>query len=90
MNKQDIESIIKNNEFVQDFLDGKEHPLICRVEGVPIAIYKEGIGASYFYKLPWDERIDYSKVTDFMKYAIPIISELVEKRRDEKLTKSDF
>ncbi|MBR5983640.1 MAG: hypothetical protein IK025_07985 [Bacteroidales bacterium] len=90
MNKQEIENIIKSSNEIKDFIEGRNSVFNCNVEGIPISIYKENIGTSYYYRLPWNAKFDYNKVSKFMRYAIPIISKMLENERDMRLTRPDF
>lgn len=57
---------------------------------VPIHIHKENVGISYHYCLLFDSNNYYQEINNYMQYAIPIISQLLEKHRGEALTQSDF
>lgn len=90
MDKQEVENLINNSKQIQDFLAGTVHTLTCSVAGTHICIFKEDVGVSYYYKLPWNKNIDYTIVSDFMKFAIPIISKMIEEERNKNLKKPDF
>ena len=83
MNK--IESLIRSNEVFMDFVNGTRSCMEFRIQGVPIYIFKESIGSSFYYKLPYYENFDYKKVIDFMKQAIPVLSKLIEKEKEDRL-----
>jgi len=92
MNKKDVENIIRSNKEIENFIEGRSGVFNCNVDGVPISIFKENIGTSYYYncRLSWNEKFDYKKVSQFMKYAIPIISKMLEEERFNRLTRPDF
>ena len=83
MNK--IESLIRSNEVFMDFVKGTRSYMEFCIHGVPISIFKEDIGGSFYYKLPYCEYFDYKEVIDFMKQAIPVLSKLIEKEREDRL-----
>lgn len=84
MNKLEVKKQIESSDLFNDFISNSNGKLDVTVMGVPIRIYKEEVGASYYYLFPYDEKYNYSDVADFMQLAIPVISELIEKRRKEK------
>ena len=90
MNRDDIKRLIESSETINDFISGGSSCLPIIVHRIPIFIYKEGIGGSYYYRLPYCEQYDYYKVAEFMRFAIPIISKMIEERREEKLSQPDF
>lgn len=90
MKKDEIEKQIKQSSLYEDFINNRSGKIGISVKGIPIWILKEEIGVKMYYQLPHDKKYDYSAVSDFLKYAIPVLSDLIEKKRLEKLTKSDF
>lgn len=90
MNKEEVKRIIESNEWINEFIASPSGQLLCNVCGVPIWIHKEGVGASYHYKLSYDKSYNYQEVVDFMHWAIPVLSVIIENRRDEKIKVSDF
>ena len=90
MNKLEVKRLVESNKMLNEFVNSANGQLDVPVNGVPIRIFKESVGVSYYYRFPYDEKYNYSDVADFMHWAVPVISELVEKRRMEKLMKSDF
>lgn len=85
MTKTEVEKIIKENPCFQQFIEDPHASMCVDVVNIPILIYKEGVGVSFYYRFPQDSNADYSDAYDFMRYAYPIISRALEKKREENL-----
>lgn len=85
MTQSEIKTMIENNESFQEFINGEKASMSFNISGVPVFIFKEDIGTSYYYKLPWYKGAKYVSVTNFMKQAIPLLSKMLEKKRSDKL-----
>lgn len=90
MNKIEVENIIRQSSSFEDFVNNQSGKMEFQINNVPIYIWKENVGAKMYYQLPYNADYDYYAVSDFMRFAIPFLSDLVEKRRQENLSKSDF
>lgn len=90
MNKLEVRKLIESNKMLNAFINSPDGQIEVLVRNVRIRIFKEDIGANYYYRLPYNAEYNYNEIADFMKLAVPVISELVEKRRTEKLQNSDF
>jgi hypothetical protein len=55
----------------------------------PIYIFKEDVGIGMYYKLPYISNFNYENVVTFVDFAIPILTEMLKKERDNKLMGSD-
>lgn len=82
--KEAIEELILGDEQISHFVQSELGHIEFNVCGVPIVIFKEEQGGSFYYRLPYDERYDYNKVSEFMQVAIPIISDLINKENKKK------
>ena len=80
-----VKKMIEKNPVFNEFLDGNKACMSFAICGVQVLIFKEDLGTSYYYKLPWQTGLDYPCVKTFMRYAIPVLSELLEERRLNKL-----
>ena len=80
-----VRNMIEQNPAFNDFLDGNKAYMSFSICDVQVLIFKEDEGTSYYYKLPWHEGVNYAGVRTFMRYAIPILSELLEEKRLDKL-----
>lgn len=85
MEKEIIRRLINRNDSLKDFINGTYGYINYCVSGVPVCIFKEDVGVSLYYKLPYNPNFDYEKVVEFMKYAIPILSEMLEEERAKNL-----
>ena len=85
MTKSGVKKIIEQDPTFSEFVDGNKAYMSFSICGVHVLIFKEDAGTSYYYKLPWQKGLDYPCVETFMKYAIPVLSELLEERRLNKL-----
>ena len=65
------------------FVSGKKGKLCFTIYEVEVVIFREEIGANYYYRQPCDEKKPYCKVCEFMKIAIPYLSKKIENHRDE-------
>ncbi len=85
MTYQEVEKLIKENSHFQDFLTNHHGAMMFEIENVSIVIFKENIGTSFYYRLPYQQDADYTKVCDFMRFAIPILSKSLEQKRTQDL-----
>ncbi len=81
----DLEYYIRSNPDFVDFVKGKTGHMDFLINKVPVCIYREDIGVSFYYRLPYNASFDYGGVVDFMKQAIPVISRIVEDERIKNL-----
>lgn len=84
-NIKEIESMILKSDQLGAFVQGDLGYIKYTVGDIPVIIFKEDIGGSFYYKLPYNKAYDYNKVLEFMKTAIPFISKLIEEERKKKL-----
>jgi len=80
-----VKKMIEQNPAFSEFLDGNKACMDFSIGEVKVLIFKEDVGTNYYYKLPWHEGLNYAGVKTFMRYAIPILSELLEEKRLNKL-----
>lgn len=85
MTKFEVKRMIEQNATFREFIEGKSASMTFAPCGITVIIYKEIVGAKYYYKLPWYEGVNYDGVRTFMKYAIPILSGIIEAKRREDL-----
>lgn len=85
MTKEEIKTMIENNEGFQGFLNGDKASMSFNIDGVVVFIFKEDVGTSYYYKFPWYEGAKYNSASSFMRQAIPILSKMLEDRRLDNL-----
>lgn len=85
MNEDEIKEYITKDGRLQSFIQDDSGKIEMSVGGIPVGIFKESTGASYYYLLPYDEKCDYDSVASFMKIAIPLLSDLVIKEREKSL-----
>lgn len=81
MNRYEVEKLIDQSSSFEDFICNQHGKLEFQIEGIPIGIYKEEVGVRIYYQLPYDANYDYMVVCDFMKYAIPFLTSLIEKKK---------
>lgn len=86
----DVRRQIESSEGLDDFINGKQSRLEVIVCGVPVYIYRMGDYAKLYYQLPFIVGYNYHNVSDFMNYAIPIISRMLAERKAQKISISDF
>ena len=85
MEEEKVRQFIKHNAYLKQFIEGDVGCIEFKVSGVPIIIYKKNVGVEPYYKLPYNPKFNYAEVVDFMKYAIPILSQMLEKERGKQL-----
>ena len=85
MTNDEIVKIVNNNPQLNDFIINHNGALSFCIADVPVYIFKEDIGCSYFYRIPYRASANYADLIDFMRYAIPYLSKKLEERRDENL-----
>lgn len=85
MNEDEIKELITKDGRLQSFIQDDYGKIEMSVGGIPMVIFKESTGASYYYQLPYDEKYDYDRVTRFMRIAIPVLSDLIIKEREKYL-----
>lgn len=83
--KSGVKKMIEQDSAFSEFVEGNKAYMSFSICGVQVLIFKEDVGTSYYYKLPWQNGLDYPCVKTFMKYAIPVLSEILEERRLNKL-----
>ncbi len=86
----EIKRQIESSEGFNDFIDGKYPQFEVIVCGVPVYIYRKGNCAGYHYQQPCNAGYNYNDVSEYMKYAIPIISKMLAERESQRLPRSDF
>ncbi len=86
----EIKRKIESSEGFNDFIDGKYPQFEVIVCGVPVYIYRKGNCADYHYQQPCNAGYNYNDVSEYMKYAIPIISKMLAERESQRLPRSDF
>ena len=77
--------MILNDKQFEIFVQSDAGHIEYTVGGIPVIIFKENSGGSFYYKLPYNKAYDYNKLSEFMKTAIPFISKLIEEERKKKL-----
>jgi len=85
MTKFEVKKMIEQNDSFREFIEGKSAFMTFYPYSVQVLIFKEDIGTGYYYKVPWHKGVEYNGVRTFMKYAIPILSEMLEAKRKEDL-----
>lgn len=85
MNKEEVKRMIESSENLSDFLENNCGCVDINVYGTSVKIFKAEIGVEYYYRCPYSSRADYAAIGEFMRYAIPILSALVEKEREKRL-----
>ena len=83
--KETISKMIRNNQNVQSFISEPNGSMHINFHGQPIVIFKEGIGASYFFKLPYSKDVDYRGIKSFMKVCVDCIGELIEEKQEKDI-----
>lgn len=83
MTKNEISVLIKTSPKLNDFINAPKGYIDFKVSNVPVYIFKEDIGVNYYYKFPYNEHFNYKDVVSFMKYAIPILSKILEEKRKQ-------
>ena len=79
--KKIISKMIRNNQDVQSFISEPNGLMHIEFHGQPIVFFKEGVGASYYFKLPYSRDVDYRGIKSFMKVCVDCIGELIEEKR---------
>lgn len=85
LNRESIRELIKNNKSLKSFISGDTGIMPIDDFGLPIVIFKEDVGASYYFRLPLDQNVDYSGVETIIKECVKYISELLEEKRDSEI-----
>lgn len=85
MGKDNIIQLLHNNPRFVDFVRNNYSSMEFEIYGVPVVILKEDIGASFYYKIPFDSSYNYELIADFMRIAIPELQKLIEKEREKNL-----
>ena len=85
MTREEMVTIVNNNPQLEEFIVNHNAALSFCVAEIPIYIFKEDTGCSYYYRIPYKEGANYADLVDFMKYAIPYLSKKLEERRNENL-----
>lgn len=89
MTKNEVNKIIKANNRLNDFINGTQGYIELHVCNLPIWVFKEDEDVKMYYKLPYIPNFNYEDVVTFMKYAIPILTEMLKKERENKLMGPD-
>lgn len=90
MNKQEIENYIKKHEAFQAFVKEGCGFIDCIISNVHVRIYKEEVGCQFYYKIKDTENANYKEVVEFMEYAIPTLSRLIEEERERQRRNKGF
>lgn len=85
MNREQIIQLVRSHIKIVDFVKNNSSSIEFNIDGVPIIIFKEEVGTSFYYKIPFKQEYMYDNIVDFMRIAIPELSKLVENERDKKL-----
>lgn len=85
LNRESIREAIKRNKLLDSFISGDIGMLPFDDFGLPIVIFKEDVGASYFFRLGLDQSVDYSGVEIIIKECVKYIGELLEEKRDSEI-----
>lgn len=85
MTNEEIVKIVNSNPQQNDFIVNHNAAMSFSIANIPIYIFKEDSGCSYYYRIPYKEGANYEYVIDFMKYAIPYISRKLEEWRSNNL-----
>lgn len=86
----DVRRQIESSEGFNDFIDGKYSQFEVIVCGVPVYIYRNVDCGELYYQQPCNAGYNYNDVSEYMKYAIPIISKMLAERESQRLPRSDF
>ena len=89
MIKNEVKKIIEGANNFNEFINGSIGYIDINVYNLPIRIYRKNVGAEMYYMLPYNKDFNYRGVVIFMKYAIPILTEMIEKERQKNLMGSD-
>ena len=84
-NKESVRELIVNSRMFQDFVHGNKGYMNVTLWNIPVAICKESIGGSYYYRVPYNASLKYEELAEFMEVAIPVLSELIEEQRVKDL-----
>lgn len=87
MKECEIKELIRASSMFTSFVNGQNSSIELSVYNVPIVIYKEMSGVSFFYQVPYDKKYDYDSIAGFMKIAIPVLSKMIEEERTNRLLK---
>lgn len=87
MNESKIKELIVNNSMFQYFVSNQSASIEFVIKNVPVVIYKEESGTSFYYKVPYDKNYDYACIVEFMKIAIPVLNKMIDEERTNHLMK---
>ncbi|MBQ0141439.1 MAG: hypothetical protein KBT06_01350 [Prevotellaceae bacterium] len=87
MKESDIIKLIDNDSMFKDFVSNQDASLEFVINNIPIVIYKEASGTSFYYKVPYDKNYDYDGIVDFMRTAIPELRKKIEEERPTSIMK---
>ena len=84
--KQSVEGTLRKKDGFDSFVKcmGRGY-LFFRIEKSHVFIFREDVGVSYYFAHPILDVQEAMNINEFMKYAIPFLSELVEKNRRDNL-----
>ena len=85
MTREEIVKIVESKPQLEEFIVNHNAALSFCIAGIPIYIFKEDMGCSYYYRIPYKEGANYADLIDFMKHAIPYLSKKLEEKRSEDL-----
>lgn len=81
MTRKDVKRIVEGHNELRNFIEGPDSSISFNLAGVPIIIYKEYIGTRYYYRQRWFPNANYVTNMAIMNYLIPILSDMLEKKR---------
>ena len=83
--RETVREMIRNNKDVQSFISEPTGSMQIKFRGQPIVVFKEGVGASYYFKLPYSKEVDYRGIKSFMKDCVECIGELIVEKRESNI-----
>lgn len=81
----EVEKILKR-EGISDWIKGDKARIILSICGTEIVIYKQlGSRCDFYFKFPYEEKVDYNCIMNFIHHASLIINKELEVYDMEKL-----
>ena len=87
-NKDSILEFLKKNPYFDDFVKGNVWCLCYSLKDVKFVVASEEVGIEYYFRSPYDSSIDYSPAYTFFDASKPILSNIEENQRTERLMDS--